>query len=403
MESSRSRPVPPGPVPPAGSGVPPPPPEPGGPPPQPGPDGGLLGRLGRGHRVTIALAVGLTTLAGLLVALGAPSVARFVVAGLDLAALAALVGQAIDQVGERLGPGPTGLLQSTLGNLPELFVGIFALADGLNQVVRAALVGSVLGNAVLVLGMAFLAGGLRHGTQRFSAEAPRLTASLLLLVVAALLVPTLAAHLGTPAAAHAGTLSDDCAVVLLVVYALSIPYQLANGDPRSAGPAPVDADGGTGPDGAAWPLRLSVMLLVLGSAAAALAADWFVAPLESATRTLGLSQTFTGLVVVAIASNAVEHAVGVGFALKAKPEFAISTTLNSPLQVALLLTPLLVLLSTVVGPTQLTLVFPPLLVAALAISAIVVTVVIYDGEYTWIEGVALVALYTILAASFWWG
>ncbi|HET9076150.1 MAG TPA: calcium/proton exchanger [Acidimicrobiales bacterium] len=359
--------------------------------------------------------MGLTTLAGLLVALGAPSVARFVVAGLDLAALAALVGQAIDQVGERLGPGPTGLLQSTLGNLPELFVGIFALADGLNQVVRAALVGSVLGNAVLVLGMAFLAGGLRHGTQRFSAEAPRLTASLLLLVVAALLVPTLAAHLGTPAAAHAGTLSDDCAVVLLVVYALSIPYQLANGDPRSAAPAPVDADGGTGqadgahraggggPDGAAWPLRLSVMLLVLGSAAAALAADWFVAPLESATRTLGLSQTFTGLVVVAIASNAVEHAVGVGFALKAKPEFAISTTLNSPLQVALLLTPLLVLLSTVVGPTQLTLVFPPLLVAALAISAIVVTVVIYDGEYTWIEGVALVALYIILAASFWWG
>ena len=368
------------------------------------PGGGLVGHLRLGHRITIGLAVGLTALTGALVAVGAGPVARFTVAGLDLAALAALVGQAIDQVGERLGPGPTGLLQSTLGNLPELFVGIFALSSGLTEVVRAALVGSVLGNAVLVLGMAFVAGGLRHGTQRFGAEAPRLNASLLLLVVAALLVPTLASRLGTPAAAHAGTLSDDCAVILLIVYGLSIPYHLRQRDAGTAGSGEPGFDGGgAAPEGTVWPLRLSVGLLALGSAGAALAADWFVAPLESATRTLGLSQTFTGLVVVAIASNAVENAVGIRFALKAKPEYAISTTLNSPLQVALLLTPLLVLLSTVIGPTQLTLVFPPLLVAAMAISAVVVTVVIYDGEYTWIEGVALIALYCMLAASFWWG
>ena len=368
----------------------------------------MLGHLGLGHRVTIGLAAGLTVLTGVLVALGASPVARFAVAGLDLAALAALVGQAIEQVGERLGPGPTGLLQSTLGNLPELFVGIFALSSGLTEVVRAALVGSVLGNAVLVLGMAFVAGGLRHGTQRFGAEVPRLNASLLLLVVAALLVPTLASRLGTPAASHAGTLSDDCAVILLIVYALSIPYHLRQRDSGTAGSgepgfdrpatATEEQEGHAG-----WPLRLSVGLLALGSAGAALAADWFVGPLESATHSLGLSQTFTGLVVVAIASNAVENAVGIRFALKAKPEYAISTTLNSPLQVALLLTPLLVLLSTVIGPTQLTLVFPPLLVAAMAISAVVVTVVIYDGEYTWIEGVALIALYCMLAASFWWG
>jgi Ca2+:H+ antiporter len=107
--------------------------------------------------------------------------------------------------------------------------------------------------------------------------------------------------------------------------------------------------------------------------------------------------------VVAIASNAVENAVGVRFAWKAKPEYAISTTLNSPLQVALLLTPVLVLVSHAVGPAKLTLVFPPLLVAALALSTVVVTVIIYDGEYTWIEGCALIALYCILAAAFWWG
>jgi Ca2+:H+ antiporter len=136
---------------------------------------------------------------------------------------------------------------------------------------------------------------------------------------------------------------------------------------------------------------------------AAVAADWFVDPLQKATASIGISQTFTGLVVIAVASNAVENAVGVRFALRAKPEYAISTTLNSPLQVALLLTPVLVLLSNAVGPHRLTLVFPPLLVAALAISATVVTVIIYDGEYTWIEGVALIALYCILAAAFWWG
>lgn len=299
------------------------------------------------------------------------------------------MGQSIERVGERLGPGPTGLLQSTLGNLPELFVGIFALREGLTTLVRAALVGSVLANAVLVLGVAFVAGGLRHGNQKFDAEVPRLHSSLLLLVVAALLVPTLASRLETPAAAHTAALSDFVSVVLLVVYALSVPYNLRRGAPAGQGPATR--------------LGPAVVMLVLGSAGAALASDWFVAPLAAATRSLGVSQAFTGLVIVAIASNAVENAVGIRFALGARADYAISTTLSSPLQVALLLTPVLVLASKAIGPSHLTLVFPPLLVAALAISAVVVTVVIYDGEYTWIEGVALVGLYCILAASFWWG
>jgi Ca2+:H+ antiporter len=348
----------------------------------------------RGRRLSVA--------AGAAAGAGAPDVARFVVSGVALAAVAAAVGQAIEQVGERLGPGATGLLQSTLGNLPELFVGIFALRDGLTKVVQSALVGSVLGNALLVLGCAFVAGGLRHGTQRFDPEEPRLNATLLLLVVGALLVPTLAHQLNTPAAAHAGSLSDAGAIVLLIVYAASIPFYLRRrvDAPGPAQPVPTLAEPAESP---VWPLRLSIVLLAVASLAAAGVSDWFVSALEPATRSLGLSQTFTGLVVVAIASNAVEHAVGIRFALKAKPEFALSTTLNSPLQVALLLTPALVLLSNVIGPDRLTLVFPPLLVAALAVSAVVVVVVIYDGEYTWMEGVALIALYVIIAASFWWG
>jgi Ca2+:H+ antiporter len=357
-----------------------------------------LRQLERSERVTLGLAIALTAAAGLTKAAGASDVVRFVVAGLALAALAAVVGSTIEQVGARLGPGPTALLQSTLGNLPELFVGLFALSDGLTSLVQASLVGSILANVALVLGCAFVAGGLRHGTQRFDPEEPRLNASLLLLVVSALLVPTLADRLGTPAAAHASALSQTCAIVLLLVYAATVPFYLRRRtSTTSALPAPLEH--GRRP----WPLPLSVGVLALGSLGAALAADWFVEPLQPAIHTLGLSETFTGLVIVAIASNAVEHAAGVRLALRAKPEYVISLTLNSPLQVALLLTPLLVLLSSVVGPSELTLVFPPLMVAALASTALVVGMIIYDGEYTWIEGVALVALYVIIVSAFWWG
>ncbi|MGH9057301.1 MAG: calcium/proton exchanger [Acidimicrobiales bacterium] len=369
-----------------------------------------LRALTRSQKVTQLAAVALIVAAAVAEVLDAGAVARFVMAGFALAALAAVVGQAIEQVGERLGPSATGLLQSTLGNLPELFVGLFALRDGLVGVVRAALVGSVLGNAVLVLGCAFVAGGLRHGTQRFDPEEPRLNASLLLLVVTALLVPTLAQRLGTPASSHTTALSDVCAVILLLVYAATIPFYLRRGDAPSETRQPPahdsqahDSPARDSSESAAWPLTLSVAILALASAGAALASDWFVSPLRSATHSLGISQAFTGLVIVAIASNAVEHAVGIRFALRAKPEFAVSTTLNSPLQVALLLTPVLVLLSPAVGPNPLTLVFPPLLIAALGASALVVAVIIYDGEYTWIEGVALVGLYCIIAAAFWWG
>ncbi len=350
--------------------------------------------LTRTQALVVATAAVFTVVAGVSVAAGAPDVERFVVAGLGLAALAALVGESTEQVGEHLGPGPTGLLQSTLGNIPELLVAIFALRLGLTAVVQAALVGSVLSNVLLVLGTAFVSGGARHGPQQFLPEAPRMLVTLLTLAVGALLVPTLAAHLSTPAAHHIAALSDTAAVVLLVVYVASVPFWLGGG-PEPSAPAPSNPH--------RWRLGFSITVLALACLASGAVSEWFVDALKPATHSLGLSQVFTGLVVVAIASNAVEHATGIRFAWKARPDFAISTILNSPLQVALLLTPVLVLSSRYVGPMQLTLVFPPLLVAALAVAIIVVAVVVYDGEYSWLEGVALVALYVIVSAAFWWG
>jgi Ca2+:H+ antiporter len=354
------------------------------------------------ERMTAVAAVALTAVAGVASALGRHTVVSFLLSAVALAALAALLGQSVDQIGERFGPGPTGLLQSALGNLPELLVGIFALRAGLVDVVRAALVGSILANALLVLGVAVLAGGLRHGPQRFPSDVPRMIGTLLLLAVAALVVPTLAFRLHTPAAPHAAALSNAVAVILIAVYALSIPFWLRQ---RGASEQASDKPS-AGPDDAPkplWPLSVALPLLIVGSLGAAVASDWFVAALEPATKSLGLSPTFTGLVIVAIASNAVENVVGIRFALAARPDYALSTILNSPLQVALLLTPVLVLTGHITGPTALTLVFPTLEVVALALTTLVVIVVLADGEYVWLEGVALIGLYGIVVAAFWWG
>ena len=322
-------------------------------------------------------------------------VAPFVVAAIALAALAALVGRSVDRLGDRLGSGATGALQSALGNLPELFFGIFALRRGLVGVVQATLVGSILANVLLVLGVALVAGGLRHGTQRFSAEAARLVVLLLLLAVAVLVVPTIAAHVHGPAAHHEQALSDVAAVVLLVVFVLSIPSALRPGSPA--------AEAAVEPPGPRWPVSVVVVVLLVAAVAAALVADWFATALQPGLVALHMSQAFAGLVVVAIAGNAVENVVGIQLAARNRMDYALAVTLQSPVQVALAVTPVLVLLSNVLGGSALTLVLSPLLVAALAIAAVVAVVVVFDGESTWIEGACLVGLYVVIAASFWWG
>jgi Ca2+:H+ antiporter len=267
--------------------------------------------------------------------------------------------------------------------------------------VQAALVGSILANSLLVLGIALLAGGLKNGTQKFGQEAPRLIVTLSALAVGALMFPTLAHELHTPAGPHVGKLSIACAVVLLIVFFVGIPVMTKSEAaviPQEEG----EAAEGAAPH-AAWPLWLAITILTIAGLGAALVSDWFVEALKPATKALGLSEAFTGLVVVAIAGNAVENVVGVQLAVRNKMDYALSVILQSSLQVALALTPILVLLSFVVSSNHLTLVLPPLLVAALAITTLVSMMIVYDGESNWMEGVALIGLYGIIAASFWWG
>jgi Ca2+:H+ antiporter len=321
----------------------------------------------------------------------------FVVAGVALAFLAAMVGEGTDQLSGRFGPGATGVLQSALGNLPEFFIGVFALRAGLVDVVRSALIGSILANTLLVLGLAFIAGGVRHGTQRFGGDQTRTMSTLLLLAVAALAIPTIASAPGGPDRGHETEISVVVSIVLLVVFAASIPFSIGkSGQAVGAEEAAVPAD-------RRWPMSLTLGVLTAAAVGAAFVSDWFVEALQPAMATLGMSQAFAGLVVVAIAGNAVENFVGVRAMLADKGDLAISLILNSSLQVALALTPILVLGSLILGGATLTLVASPLLVAALALATLLAAFVVIDGESTWLEGVALVGLYTIIAASVWWG
>jgi Ca2+:H+ antiporter len=357
---------------------------------------GLLDFLETRTRIIALVAIGASLAALTLLVIGARGVPVFAASAVGLAGLAAMVGEGTQQLGRRLGPRATGVLQSGLGNLPEFFIGIFALRAGLLDVVRAALVGSILANTLLVLGLAFLFGGLRHGPQRFGADQTRLISTLLVLAVAALAIPTIATAPGGPAHGHETELSVFVSIVLLVVFAASIPSAIGRGSAGGAAEDPM-------PVQTTWPLSLAVGTLLVAGVSAAFVSDWFVGALRPAMSSLGMSEAFAGLVVVAIAGNAVENLVGVQAMLANKGDLAISVILNSSLQVALALAPILVLASLFLGGATLTLVVSPLLVVALALTAFLAALVVVDGESTWLEGVALIGLYVILAASVWWG
>jgi Ca2+:H+ antiporter len=348
----------------------------------------------RSDRLLLGGAAVLCVLAGLAHYGSWTAVLAFVVSAAAVAVLASVVGLSVEQLGDRFGPGATGVLQSALGNLPELFICIFALKAGLVDVVRAALVGSILANLLLVLGLAFLVGGLRHGTQQLGSERARTIVVLMLLSVTAMAIPSIAHEVHSPAGAHEVPFSVIVSVVLLVLFGLSLPFSLR----REPGGAP-DFEG----EPPRWPVSLAIGMLAVAGVLAAFVSDWFVAALEPAMGSLNISQAFAGLVIVAIAGNAVENVVGVQLAARGQSEYAFSVILNSPLQIALVLAPVLVLVSQVFGLASLTLVFGPMLVVALVLSILLAALIAIDGESTWLEGATLIALYAVIATSFWWG
>jgi Ca2+:H+ antiporter len=317
-----------------------------------------------------------------------PALPRFALATAALAGLAWVVSIATEQLGERSGPGVTGMLQSSLGNLPELFVVIFALQHRELVVAQTAIVGSVFANALLVLGLVVVIGARRaeDGVMRFSHRLPRDTATLL--QVAVFIIVLLGLSLGShdPASRHVQAISTVGAICLLVVYlAWMIPYVRSDAAPPADGATPRLS------------LAFTLVLLGIGGVASAFVSDWFINGLQPAIAKLHLSQAFAGLVIVAIAGNAVENFAGFSLARKGRSDLAISVVKNSVAQIAAFLFPLLVLISLLL-PLTLTFALAPVYIGALALTALSLWQVTGDGEALAFEGWALVALYAILAA-----
>jgi Ca2+:H+ antiporter len=383
----------------------------------------MAGMTPRERSVLLLITV-LSALAGVANYQAWAAVPRFAVATFALAGLAWVVSFATEQLGERFGPGVTGMMQSTLGNLPELFVVIFALQKGELVVAQTAIIGSVLANALLVLGLVIVVGARRapDGMMRFSKRLPRDTATLLQVTVfiIVLLGLSLAAH--DPASHHVKGISIVGAICLLVVYMTWVVPYLRSDSLPGAGEASAEegdeaavhaagyaraAGGGQAAGGAETPvgdmssgprlsLGLTLVLLSVAGTASAFVSDWFVNGLEPAIAILHISQAFAGLVIVAIAGNAVENTAGLVLAWKGRSDLAISVVKNSVAQIAAFLFPALVLVSFALN-TTLTFALAPVYIGALALTALALWQVTGDGEAAEFEGWALVALYVILA------
>jgi Ca2+:H+ antiporter len=364
------------------------------------------------ERSLLGLIAALTALAGVADYGAWAPVPRFAIATLALAGLAWVVSFATEQLGERFGPGVTGMMQSTLGNLPELFVVIFALQKGELVVAQTAIIGSIFANALLVLGLVIVVGARRSpdGIMRFSKRLPKDTATLLQVTVFIIVLVGLSLASHDPASHHVKTISAVGAGCLLVVYLTwVVPY--LRSDSRPGRHDPDDREGRDGGDAEGspqesseateWPgprlsLGVTITLLLIAGTASAFVSDWFVNGLSPAIIQLHISQAFAGLVIVAIAGNAVENVAGLVLASKGRADLAISVVKNSVAQIAAFLFPLLVLVSFALA-TTLTFALAPVYIGALALTALVLWQVTGDGEAAAFEGWALVAAYAILA------
>jgi Ca2+:H+ antiporter len=344
-----------------------------------------VGLSGRERTALLCIAVA-TVAAGVAHYAGAGPVLAFVVAAVALAGQAWVVSFATEQVGERLGPAVTSVLQTTLGNLPELFVVIFALQKGEVVVAQTSIIGSLLANALLVLGLVIVVGARRTdtGVMTFSKRLPNDTATLLLVCTFVIVIVAVAVSSHDAAGKHVQGISTTAAIALLVVYgAWLIPYLRGGGEGRA-------------PTAPRVPMVVAGTLLAVAGIAAALTSDWFIEALRPAIDELGISEAFAGLVIVAIAGNAVENAVGIVLARKGQSDFAVAVVKNSVAQIAAFLFPVLILISLLFA-TSLTFAMAPVYVVALALTALLIWQVTGDGEAAEFEGWALIAVYVIIA------
>ncbi len=337
-----------------------------------------------------------------LVHASAPAI--FFVAALGIIPTAALMGLATEELAARSGPGIGGFLNVTFGNAPELIIALFALGAGLQEVVKASLVGSILGNILLVLGASMLVGGIGRDRQRFNRTVAQVQAATLFLAVAALAMPAifeLTEGKGLPSVAAerveygstVETLSLLVAVVLIATYGAGLLFSLRTH--RDLFNPPYEHE-----DTLGWTVGRSVLMLAIAGVAVGVMSEILVGSIAEASESIGLSEFFIGVIVVAIVGNAAEHWVAVLVAHKNKMDLAVNIAIGSSAQIALFVAPALVLVSFLLGPSPMPLVFNGFELGAVVIAVLIANYVTSEGESTWFEGVQLLAVYVILALAF---
>jgi Ca2+:H+ antiporter len=320
---------------------------------------------------------------------GAPGQIVFVVSGVAVAGLAWTLGEATDQAGETAGPRVSALLNASFGNLPELVIIVLAIDAGLADIARASIVGSVIGNILLILGLSLLVGGRRNGIQQFNERVASMNSSMLLLGVIGVGIPTLFYAVQNDLPAER-VLSRCTAIALHVCYVAYLRFSLTTPSLQYA----------VEPGEARWSRREAVLMLAATAIATGVVSDVLVHAIEPTVRAWGVPRTFIGLIIVPFIGNVAEHYSAVRLAYRNSMDFAMGISYGSGIQIVLAATSIAVFASIAIGH-ELSLVFPPLELAALAVAAVISTAISRGGETNWLEGLQLLAIYAVIAAAFW--
>ncbi|HET9855036.1 MAG TPA: calcium/proton exchanger [Methylomirabilota bacterium] len=325
----------------------------------------------------------------------------FLVAALAIVPLAALIVHSTERVAEHTGPAVGGLLNATFGNLPELIIAVVALRAGLLEMVRASLVGAILANVLLALGVAFLLGGRRHHVMEYNPAGARAYGSMLMLAVVTLAVPA-AFHrfLGATTTVSTRPLDLGTSLVLLATYICYLVYMVrTHPEFFATSKATNDHIGHGGPQ---WSAARAVGTLLAASAAAAWMSEILVGAAEATGHELGMSSVFLGMILLAIIGGAAESGSAIAMGRRNQPDIAVGIAMGSSIQIALFVTPVLVLLSNVIAPAPLGLAFSRLEIGTLLLGTLIVVTTAGDGRATWFKGIQLLAVYLVIAASVYW-
>ena len=325
--------------------------------------------------------------------LGWDPVIVFIASALAVIPLADIIGEATEELALHTGPKVGGLLNATLGNAAELIITIFAIREGLIDLVKASITGSILGNLLLVLGLSVMLGGLKNGVQSFDRRTAALNGTLVLLAVIALVIPSMFDTAIAPNTIAETTFSEGVAIIMIVVYGLSLVYSFTTStkDPLSQAAEEVHE--------ARWSVRRSLITLGVSTVAIAVLSEVLVGAVEPVTESLGMTEFFIGIIIIPLVGNVAEHLVAVEVAIKNKMELSLAVSLGSSLQIALFVAPLLVFISLLFGH-QLLLVFTTFELIALFSASLVAALVAVDGESNWLEGAMLLAVYLIIGLAF---